>query len=148
MINREKRDKAGRLLEDLWSGRIDNDELENNYPTDKSDPALISIYEQLWFFWDSYHAHTFYRKEQDTAVSNLLFPRCIAFLKSDLEYQWPLLGSDRISFRLMFLRLFKLHRKADQIAETRLSRLGGREIFLRIWPFKTEEELNKHAKSR
>jgi hypothetical protein len=145
MINREKRDAAWRLLENFWLGKIDTDKLEDNYPTDRRDPALISIYEQLWPLWDSYHAHTFNKKEQCTEDSNLLFRRCIAFLQTDLEYEWPLLGFDRVSLKSIFFNFMGLRKKANSVVEDRLSKFGGKETFHQIWPFRSQEDLTKHT---
>src|SRR5579863_10551880 len=104
MIRRQERDLAASLLEQYWSGKISSDDLENDFPFDKGDPALEGIYERLWFYWDSYHRQSYNDKQGDPAVA-ALFQRGIAFLRSDLEYQWPLWGRKALKFDLALLRL-------------------------------------------
>ena len=126
MVDRQKRDIAGRLLRDYWSGRIASDDLENSFPSDKGDPALATIYERRWFVWDSFHSQT-YRQDQRDQIADTLFQSCIAFLRSDLEYQWPLWKSKRISFGLGFLRVLGLRKKATAMADARAKKLWGNE---------------------
>ncbi len=82
MVNRQKRDIAAQLLEDFLSGRTSNDNLEDDFPNDKEDPALAGIYERLWFFWESRRPRTFLRSEEGSTTADDLFQRCIFF--SDL----------------------------------------------------------------
>jgi len=90
MINREKRDIARRLVEKFLAAEITNDDFVNDYPCrEKDDRVIVAIYERLWGFWDDRRTHTLTGKHDLNPEARALFERCIAFLNSDLEYEWP-----------------------------------------------------------
>jgi hypothetical protein len=143
MVNRKDRNIAAKLLSEFRTGKITSDELENNFPSDRNDPALGSIYERLWFCWDSRKNRKFDMEAKGAEEIDSLFRRCVAFLRSDLEYCGQSWGRERASFGVALLRLFRLNRHAQKVAGSRLARLRkGEEP--RIWPFKTEEDFAKH----
>src|SRR5262245_51139648 len=89
-VNRDKRAIARRILEGFVSGTVTNREIDEDFPTDRDDPALAAIWERVWFFWDDFRTHTLTEggrpgEEERRAV----LKRCVAFLDSDLEYEWP-----------------------------------------------------------
>jgi hypothetical protein len=43
MVNRQKRAIAKHLVEGFAGGKITNREIDNDFPTDKNDPALDNI---------------------------------------------------------------------------------------------------------
>ena len=141
MIHRQKRDLAASLLEQYWSGKIRSDDLANDFPFDKGDPALDGIFERLWFFWDD-RPQSYNDKQSHPAVATL-FQRGIAFLRSDLEYEWPLWGRKALNFDLALLRLLGFRKKAERIGEARRAKLGATDEDMRTWPFRTKEDLQK-----
>jgi hypothetical protein len=143
MVSRNKRDVAANLLEEFRTGKITSDELENNFPSDRNDPALGSIYERLWFCWDSRKNRKFDMEAKGKEEIDSLFRRCVAFLRSDLEYCGQSWGRERASFGLGLLRLFRLNKQAQKVADSRSACLHEGEDS-RIWPFHTEQEFAKH----
>jgi hypothetical protein len=101
MVNRHKREIAMRMVEGFAAGTVTSRDMDGDFPSDKNDPALAGIWEQLWFFWDDLHNHTLTGKHSPTPEARAMMDRCIAFLHSDLEYEWP---PYRGSLRLLFLR--------------------------------------------
>ena len=146
MVHRQKRDVASRLLDDFCSGRITADDLEGSFPSDKNDPALAAIYERLWYFWDSHRPESPRQNQRRPAMADDLFRRCIAFLRSDLEYEWLPWSSNRLSFGLGLLRVLGFREKARQISKTWLSQSGQEEADSGPWPFKNENDLETYVR--
>jgi hypothetical protein len=132
MVNRQKRAIAKHLVEGFAGGKITNREIDNDFPTDKNDPALDNIWRHLWFLWDDFHTHTLRGRYSPTSEGHDMMARCIAFLDSDLEYEWPPIKPP--SFGLVLCRIFRLHKKARELElreSDRLNSLGD----LDVWPF-------------
>jgi hypothetical protein len=143
MINREKRDLARCLIEKLLACQITNDDFVNAYPCrEKKDRVIVAIYDRLWGFWDDNQTHTLTGKHELNPEARALFERCIAFLNSDLEYEWPPLEWRSLS--QAFLRLIGLRRIADSRGDewTRQVRKIGK---WEVWPFIQEEDLARSA---
>jgi len=141
MVNREKRNLARHLVEKFLAGEITNDDLTNAYPCrEKSDRAIPAIYDRLWGFWDDIDTHKLTGKYELTPEEKALFERCIAFLNSDLEYEWPLLEWRSLS--QAFLRLTGLSRIADRRGEEWTERVRGIGKW-EVWPFIREEDSNR-----
>lgn len=136
MVNREKRDVAKKMVEGFAAGTITSSEMDNDFPRDKNDPALGGIWERLWGLWDDFHNHTLTGKYAPTAEERAMMERCIAFLGSYLEYEWPSLVG---SFWLIFLRLFRFRKKAAEVEKREaeaLEKIGD----LEVWPFIRKED--------
>jgi hypothetical protein len=140
MVNREKRVLAANLIRRFLEGQITNDWFANNYPSGvKDDAAIGAIYKRLWFFWDDLHEHKVEGKRQLSPEGRALFNRCIAFLDSDLEYEWPAIKFT--SFSQVFLRAIGLRKLADKRADNwteRMNQLGAWDA----WPFMREADQN------
>lgn len=87
-IDRAARDKAAVLLSQFLRGEITNAKFDSDWPKSLIDPALDGIYERIWCFYDDNKTYTLVRSHLDQEVVNIL-ERCICFLGSDLEYEWP-----------------------------------------------------------
>ena len=139
MVNRGKRDLARRLVEKFLAAEITNDDFVNDYPCrEKDDGVIVAIYERLWGFWDDRRTHTLTGKHDLNPEARALFERCIAFLNSDLEYEWPPLEWRSLS--QAFLRLIGLRRIADRRGDEwtqKVRKIGKWEV----WPFIREEDL-------
>jgi hypothetical protein len=81
---RERWQKAARLIRDFVAGKITNDEFEDGWPLGPGDPALNDVFNFVWRFYDDLSTHRF--KGGDAAAAELL--RCAAFLETDLQYIW------------------------------------------------------------
>src|SRR5438045_4147282 len=97
MINRSKRNLAAGLLRKFVATEITNDDFVNEYPrADRDDVAIGAIYEGLWGFWDDLDKDDLTKERNYDKATSALFERCIEFLYSDLEYEWPRI--QRVSF--------------------------------------------------
>jgi hypothetical protein len=132
MINRQKRAIAKRLVEGFARGTITSREIDNDFPTDKNDPALAAIWRELWFLWDDFHTHTLTDKFSPTLEVRAMMDRCIAFLDSDLEYEWPPITPS--SLGLILCRILRLRKKVRELELRELDRLNRLGDF-DVWPF-------------
>lgn len=89
MANRHKRKLASELISRFIAGEMTNDDFDAEVPRDPCDQALRAIYERLWFYWDDRKTHTLTGEHAPDAETHALFNRCISFLDSDCEYEWP-----------------------------------------------------------
>jgi hypothetical protein len=139
MVNRGKRDLARQLIEKFLAAEIANDDFVDNYPCrEKEDRAVVAIYERLWGYWDDRHTHKLTGKHELNPEGRALFERCIAFLNSDLEYEWPAIKW--WSFSRAFLRKIGLRKRADDEADQYIGEMTGIGKF-ELWPFVREEDL-------
>ncbi|HZQ22697.1 MAG TPA: hypothetical protein VFA89_07840 [Terriglobales bacterium] len=127
MIDRHARDIAADALRDFMEGSISNDEYERRYPRSKDDPALWEIWVQVWFFYSDVRTHKLTGKHALNEERRAFMERCILFLKSDVEFEWP-----RQKFRPWYgiLRLLGFGRTLKRREEEEMS-IGDKEV----WPF-------------
>src|SRR5260221_886692 len=89
MIDRPKRDRLAQALRQLLSGRIDNlvfDDLDcPGGITDSEDRAIFEIFYSVWPHYDDFRSHPL----ELTDGQRLDFTRCVLFLYSDFEYEYP-----------------------------------------------------------
>src|SRR6267378_6006063 len=102
MVNSEKRRLASELITKYLSLEITSDELNDDFPQDNSDPALEAIWSNLWFYYSD-RSHKAEGKYELPPEAKDLFERCVAFLRTDLEYEWP--PTQWISFKYALWRL-------------------------------------------
>jgi hypothetical protein len=130
MIYPNERHVASHLLEQFFKGEITNDEYENEYPARSGDAGLDVIFDRTWLYYSDLETH-FLRQEEMTLQERQLFERCIAFLRTDFEYEGPLL-SRGLPFYKRLIRLavglFSGQRKPD-----------GQFLSL-CWPFATADQ--------
>lgn len=89
MVYRRKRMLAAAVLRDFRDGKITNDEFVKRWPRNKGDRVFGALFEQLWFYYDDIQTHRLTGKYELPPVIRELFDRCIFFLESGLEYDWP-----------------------------------------------------------
>jgi hypothetical protein len=125
MVHTNERRIASHLLEQFFNGDIANDEYENEYPARSGDAGLDVVFDRTWLYYDDVDTQ-FLRQEELTLQDRQLFERCIAFLRTEFEYEGPLLDRG-LPFpdRMMQLArvLFGRQRKADS------------RFFSPYWPF-------------
>jgi hypothetical protein len=139
MVDRHARDIAGDALQDLLRGSISNDEYERKYPIAKDDPALRAIFVQVWFYYSDMHEHKLTSRYVPSDASRAFLERCVLFLKSNLEFQWP-----KSEFRLRYgiMRLLGLGRIVERRIKQKYS-VGDEEV----WPFLKKTEYEETAKT-
>jgi hypothetical protein len=92
MIDRPARRELSRALRRLVSGRVTNDEYEDQLPHEvrsSRDSGVLAIRAATWKLYDDLHEH---RLEGPYALGRLgrrQLARWILFLKSNDEYEWP-----------------------------------------------------------
>jgi hypothetical protein len=140
MVNRKKRDLASGLIRQFLACEITNDEFVDRYPNPDRDRAIEAIIDALWGFWDDLHTHTLTARYGLNPQARALFERCVVFLNSDLEYEWPPLVLRSLS--QSFLRLIGLRNIADRRSEEwtqKTNSIGPWEV----WPFFRKEDCVK-----
>ncbi len=87
MVDRPARVKVVENLKRALAGTITNWEFDDSWPKSE-DRVIRALEEQLWGFYDDNKKLTLnIREQKPDAVP--LFERCLAFLGSDREYEWP-----------------------------------------------------------
>ena len=121
MIDRSKRDLLAQALRQLLSGRMDNlafDDLDiPGGITDSDDRALFEVFYSVWPYYDDFRSHPM----QLTDGQKLCFERCVLFLHSDCEFEWP---KSRLGARLM--------RCLRSLFRARSAKSAGD---MSVWPF-------------
>jgi hypothetical protein len=122
-------------VRDFMGGSISNREYERRYPRTKGDPALRAIYIALWFGYSDTSEHTMTGKHALNDEGRALVERCVLFLRTDLEFQWPVPSS--LCLWYSFLRLVGLGWIVRRLAAQDMS-MGDADV----WPFlrKTDYE--------
>jgi hypothetical protein len=87
MVDRSARLTAIDFSQRALVGNITNWEFDDKWPKSE-DRALQPMAEYLWLFYDDNSEYLLnFRKQKPDVVA--LVERCIAFLSSDLECDWP-----------------------------------------------------------
>lgn len=127
MVDRDARDIAAQALREFADGSISNREYERRFPKSKDDPALRSIYTNVWFCYSDTSEHTLNGKHALSKENRAILDRCMLFLKSDLEFQWP---ATKLRLWYPLLRLIGLGRIVNRRLEKEMS-VGDVDV----WPF-------------
>jgi hypothetical protein len=136
MVNSEKRHVASEMITKYLSLEITSDELSDDFPRDKSDPALGAIWENLWAYCDDMYSHKAEGKHQLPEEDRELFERCALFLRTDLEYEWP--AFTWISFKWLLWRVLGRPQRIEQELDE-FKTHGDFEV----WPFIRREDYAK-----
>lgn len=128
MVDRRARDAAAASLQQLADGVITNFDYEERYPRNDSDPALREIWRQVWFCYSDLKSHTLTGKHIPSDEYRSFMQRCILFLESDFEFEWP---RQRIRPWYAIGRLIGLRQVLDRRDDEELRRRGDVEV----WPF-------------
>jgi len=139
MIDRPKRDKLAEALRYLLSGRIDNiafDDLDcPGGITDSEDRAIFEVFYSVWPWYDDFRSHPL----ELTDGQRLDFKRCILFLHSDFEFEWPRKSLGIVDY---------LRRVADDITGRRFGWWPIRSVGdMAAWPFFRRENYERALKS-
>ena len=89
MVSLSERRVLALALRRLASGRSSNDDFDADCPTASSDRALQAV---SWAGWTLYSDYYNYRLRGHRSLSPETLEavaRCVVFLHSDLEYEWP-----------------------------------------------------------
>ena len=132
MVDKPKRLKAAKLIEDFLACRITNFQLDGQYPRTPDDPALFAIYSMFWFAYSDVREHRMDGKHALTNEGRQVAEQCILFLKTENDYHGP---KSFISLSAPFRRMwYWLRRKTPPM-------LSGP-----AWPFDNVEQLEAARK--
>jgi len=123
MIDRIQRDAARSLLRSFIEGAITNDEFDGRFPSVKHDSALEAIKANVWMLYSDLHCHRLTGEFAPNAATRDLLERCVLFLDSNLEFEWPV---PKISLTNIFPKWLR------RSALTETESFGGDE---EVWPF-------------
>lgn len=141
MVDPARRAVAARVLKDFASGTTSNDEFERDFPHSDQDAALQGIKSNVWMLYSDLKTHKLTGKYDLPADTKALLERCVLFLHSDLEFEWPL---PRIALRNLIPNALSSIRRVFGAAPTE-NRASGDEG---VWPFFREQDyfsqLDKH----
>ena len=129
MIDRTARDKAVQLLKTLLAGGITNYRLEDEWPDRSIDFAVRAVGEQLWFYYKDCPEKMLMRASFDPDTIKGI-ERCIAFLTSEREYEWPQYSFETEN-RSVVERLFGLGKQRSNEDWERFKAAGEVDA----WPF-------------
>jgi len=169
MIDIERRKKLALHLRHLSVGLISNDDFEENLLEDvtygwlpeqyyrskqvKSDDKIIQpMLELCWGLYDDTRNHKLKGSDKLSKDSLKVISRCILFLQSNQEYEWPYLDTNNPLFRFslgeLILTILSLgqyyrdKRKEKEKAFAEFQKLGDFEV----WPFLNEEKYRAQLK--
>lgn len=137
MVNADKREIAAQVLQRFLDGSITNDEFEDEFPRDQRDPVLVTIRHCVWGHYSDLSRHKLTGKYAPTPEAKALLERCLLFLKSNLEFEWPVPG---LGFFMGLLSIFTLGWVARR-REKKYARLGDYDV----WPFLRRRDYEIHA---
>jgi len=136
MVDSRARRVASQLLRDFFDGKITNDEYNDQFPDSSADSGLQVVYRRIWISYSDLHSHYLDRgalSQEDHA----LFGRCIAFLRTDLEYE-----GEPIGIRLPLSQIFGgfLGRNDQPLTILGTKSMEASGFFSDFWPFISEAQ--------
>lgn len=89
-VDRRARGIAADLIIRLAEGAITNHEFDRLYPDKTDDQAVHQIYISLLsFIDDAFREYALVGSRALSSEESEMFNRCIAFLRTELVYEWP-----------------------------------------------------------
>lgn len=142
MVDRKARDKLAELLRHLVAGQITNDEFEYRIPISSEDLAIFEIYLIIaaWPLYDDFYEHTLTGKHRVPDEYRREIAKCVLFLKTDQEYQWPY-QTDLKKALMFLLWLVSLGR-----AGYRFKKVFESAGEIEVWPFIRQKDLETARK--
>jgi hypothetical protein len=137
MVDRRSRVIGATVLRDFIDGRITNDEFMEKFPR-STDPALNAILEFTWMQFSDLRVHKLAGHDAPTFGRRALLERCCVFLKTELEFEWPL-PKHPVAWGLLQIITFGLRfRRFDEEYKSK----GEFEV----WPFIRRSDYDIAAK--
>jgi hypothetical protein len=128
MVDRISRDVGATLLRDLIDGQITNDEFMSKFKFPKNtDQALRAILVFAWGQFSDLHVHKLTGHHAPTPERLAFLERCVLFLRTNLEFEWPV---PKPSLRKRLLEMLG-SRQVFHRSESEYMSKGDFEV----WPF-------------
>jgi hypothetical protein len=134
MIDREARDKAARLLDRFIRCEITNFQYADNFPRTSQDRVLEAMFWWTWGLYSDVKEHKLEGRHRLDPRTMESLNRCLLFLRSDLEYEWP--DNPWTTLSGMFLSLLTLGFLARRWQEREFERRGE----IDMWPFLRQDD--------
>lgn len=169
MVDTERRRKLALHLRHLSVGLITNDDFEEAIADDvtngwlpeqyyhseeakSDDPIIQPMLELCWGLYDDTRQHKLTKSDELTQEALKIIARCILFLRSDREYEWPYFGMNnpllKFSLKDLILTILTLGHHYRNKREEQLTsyyewqKLGDYEV----WPFFRKADYQKQLK--
>ena len=138
MVDRGSRDVGATVLQDLIDGKITNDEFMKRFNFPKNtDRALRAIFLFAWGQFSDLGAHKLTGRHAPTPERRAFLERCVLFLKTDLEFEWPLPKPSPARGLLEMIGLGRRFRAAEEEYTSK----GDFEV----WPFFRKADYESRA---
>jgi len=129
MIDKAARNRLSESLRHLVSGQITNDQFEDNSPHKSGDRAIWAIRLRAWMLYDDLKEYKLNGEYAIPAKGKSEIAKWLLFLKTNLDYEWPIHPSETLLGMLVSLLSFGL-----------IPRIFWNGYWLRsenskIWPF-------------
>lgn len=131
MIDRTARDQLAEALRALAAGLVSNDEFEDSrLPYSRNDAAICEIFSKdAWMLYSDTHEYRLTGKNKLDAATKSELARWLLFLKTDLQYEWPVY-SRRYALGMLLANILTLG-MATRIFISRYAAYGDADV----WPF-------------
>jgi len=165
MVDKERRKKLALYLRHLSVGLMTNDDFEEaiteevsggwlpeqyfrskHAKSDSEDPIIRPMLELCWGLYDDARRHKLVKSDQLTKDALKIIARCILFLRSGKEYEWPYFNTNnpllKFSFNELILSIltlghyYRTKKYEHLISYYEWQKAGDYEV----WPFFTESE--------
>lgn len=136
MVDRQARDGYAELLRHFAAGRVLNRHYEDasNAFVVSDDPAVFAVFWAVWPAYCDIRNHYMTDTHRLNREQRHLVARCILFLHSDHEYEWPVPSGKRVLMNLLTLGIYgRLHPLPPSS--------GDQEV----WPFFRRSDLEQEA---
>lgn len=137
------------ILDDISDGWLPEQYYRSTYAK-TDDPVILPILEVCWGLYDDTRNHKLKGPDQLSAESLKVIARCILFLHTELEYEWPafdtkspIFSFSLVDFLVCLLTLgqnFRKRRKAQLIAYEAFKKTSDFDY----WPFFRKSDYDNH----
>ncbi|MGY0036213.1 hypothetical protein [Pedobacter sp. NJ-S-72] len=169
MVDINKRKRLALHLRHLSVGLLSNDDFENDLMNDvtngwlpeqyhrakeakSDDPIIQPILELCWGLYSDTRSYKLINKDRLSEQSLKIIARCILFLQTDREYQWPGFENTNPLIKFSLAEIVQcilslggyyiVKRKEQKLAFSEFQKLGNFEI----WPFLKQEDYDEQLK--
>ena len=136
MIDRKARDDYAQLLRHFAAGRVLNWDYEDiaDPLVDSDDPALFPVFWAVWPTYCDIRKHTLTGADRLDRDARRVVARCILFLYSNREYEWPTTSRWRVLLNVLTFGVWG--------AINPMPPSGGDD---EVWPFFRRSDLSEEA---
>lgn len=140
MVDRAKRDAARDVLRGFIDCKLTNDDFFAQFPRSEHDSALQAISANVWMLYSDLRRHKLTGKYAPNAEARAMLERCVLFLGSGLEFEWPVptIGLANIVPNLR-RRIKQLMGPSPDSEGVQAESKGGDET---VWPFFRRSDYN------